>query len=50
MAQPDMTQFSNPLARWNERFSSDGYLFGEKPKKYLAGKNKGRKREKKKDK
>ena len=38
MAQPDMTQFSNPLARWNERFSSDGYLFGEKPNQYLANK------------
>ena len=33
-----MTQFSNPLARWNERFSSDDYLFGEKPNQYLADK------------
>jgi 2-polyprenyl-3-methyl-5-hydroxy-6-metoxy-1,4-benzoquinol methylase len=31
-----MTQFNNPLARWNERFSSDNYLFGEKPNQYLA--------------
>lgn len=33
-----MTQFSNPLARWNERFSTDDYLFGEKPNQYLADK------------
>jgi 2-polyprenyl-3-methyl-5-hydroxy-6-metoxy-1,4-benzoquinol methylase len=33
-----MTQFTNPLARWNERFSSDNYLFGEKPNQYLAEK------------
>ncbi|NDE25336.1 MAG: class I SAM-dependent methyltransferase [Betaproteobacteria bacterium] len=33
-----MTQFSNPLARWNERFSTDDYLFGEKPNQYLANK------------
>ena len=33
-----MTQFINPLARWNERFSSDDYLFGEKPNQYLADK------------
>ena len=31
-----MTQFSNPLARWNERFSTVNYLFGEKPNQYLA--------------
>jgi 2-polyprenyl-3-methyl-5-hydroxy-6-metoxy-1,4-benzoquinol methylase len=33
-----MTQFSNPLARWNERFSTVNYLFGEKPNQYLADK------------
>ena len=33
-----MTKFTNPLARWNERFSSDNYLFGEKPNQYLADK------------
>jgi 2-polyprenyl-3-methyl-5-hydroxy-6-metoxy-1,4-benzoquinol methylase len=33
-----MTQFSNPLARWNERFSSEHYLFGENPNQYLADK------------
>ena len=33
-----MTKFTNPLARWNERFSSDNYLFGEKPNQYLAEK------------
>jgi hypothetical protein len=33
-----LTKFTNPLARWNERFSSDNYLFGEKPNQYLADK------------
>ena len=33
-----MTQFNNPLARWNERFSTQRYLFGEKPNRYLAEK------------
>jgi 2-polyprenyl-3-methyl-5-hydroxy-6-metoxy-1,4-benzoquinol methylase len=33
-----MTQFSKPLARWNERFSTLNYLFGEKPNQYLADK------------
>ena len=33
-----MTQFTNPLARWNERFSTVNYLFGEKPNQYLAEK------------
>ena len=33
-----MTQFNNPLARWNERFSTQSYLFGEKPNRYLAEK------------
>jgi SAM-dependent methyltransferase len=33
-----MTQFTNPLARWNERFSTVNYLFGEKPNQYLADK------------
>ena len=33
-----MTQFNNPLARWNERFSTQHYLFGEKPNRYLAEK------------
>ncbi|MCX7265735.1 MAG: class I SAM-dependent methyltransferase [Betaproteobacteria bacterium] len=33
-----MTNFSNPLARWNERFSMDAYLFGESPNRYLAEK------------
>lgn len=33
-----MTQFINPLARWNERFSTEDYLFGEKPNQYLADK------------
>lgn len=27
--------FKNPLARWNSRFSADGYLFGEEPNAYL---------------
>ena len=31
-------QFSSPLARWNERFSSENYLFGEKPNQYLFDK------------
>jgi 2-polyprenyl-3-methyl-5-hydroxy-6-metoxy-1,4-benzoquinol methylase len=33
-----MTQFNNPLARWNERFASENYLFGKKPNRYLAEK------------
>jgi 2-polyprenyl-3-methyl-5-hydroxy-6-metoxy-1,4-benzoquinol methylase len=33
-----MSQFTNPLARWNERFSTETYLFGEKPNQYLAEK------------
>jgi len=33
-----MTQFSNPLIRWNERFSMESFLFGEKPNNYLAEK------------
>lgn len=31
-----MTTFTDPLARWNARFSADGYLFGESPNAYLA--------------
>lgn len=31
-----MTTFINPLARWNSRFSAEGYLFGELPNAYLA--------------
>jgi 2-polyprenyl-3-methyl-5-hydroxy-6-metoxy-1,4-benzoquinol methylase len=38
LEQSDMTQFSNPLTRWNERFSTESYLFGEKPNRYLAEK------------
>lgn len=30
-----MTQFSNPLERWNNRFSQSGFLFGEEPNVYL---------------
>lgn len=33
-----MTQFNNPLARWNERFSSENYLFGKQPNRYLLEK------------
>ncbi len=33
-----MTNFTNPLARWNERFSTEHYLFGEFPNAYLAEK------------
>ena len=33
-----MTQFNNPLARWNERFATVNYLFGEKPNRYLEEK------------
>ena len=33
-----MTNFTNPLARWNERFSAESYLFGERPNTYLAEK------------
>jgi SAM-dependent methyltransferase len=33
-----MTTFINPLARWNSRFSAEGYLFGESPNAYLAEK------------
>jgi 2-polyprenyl-3-methyl-5-hydroxy-6-metoxy-1,4-benzoquinol methylase len=33
-----MTPYTNPLARWNERFSTAHYLFGEKPNQYLADK------------
>lgn len=28
--------FTDPLARWNERFSTQDYLFGEEPNAYLA--------------
>jgi hypothetical protein len=38
IGETGMTQFSNPLTRWNERFSTESYLFGEKPNKYLAEK------------
>lgn len=31
-----MVQFSNPLERWNSRFSQDAYLFGEEPNRYLV--------------
>jgi cyclopropane fatty-acyl-phospholipid synthase-like methyltransferase len=31
-----MTTFTDPLARWNSRFSAEGYLFGESPNAYLA--------------
>ena len=30
-----MNQFTNPLHRWNERFSNEGYLFGRDPNQYL---------------
>jgi cyclopropane fatty-acyl-phospholipid synthase-like methyltransferase len=30
-----MSTFENPLARWNSRFSAEGYLFGEEPNVYL---------------
>jgi SAM-dependent methyltransferase len=30
-----MTEFKDPLHRWNSRFSTSGYLFGEEPNKYL---------------
>lgn len=30
-----MAKFENPLARWNSRFSGDGYLFGQEPNAYL---------------
>ena len=33
-----MTQFNNPLARWNERFSCENYLFGKQPNRYLLEK------------
>jgi len=33
-----MTQFNNPLARWNERFATENYLFGVKPNRYLLEK------------
>lgn len=33
-----MTQFNNPLARWNERFATENYLFGDKPNRYLLEK------------
>jgi SAM-dependent methyltransferase len=33
-----MTPFTSPLARWNERFSTENYLFGERPNAYLAEK------------
>ena len=33
-----MTNFTNPLARWNERFSTEDYLFGKRPNAYLAEK------------
>lgn len=33
-----MTQFNNPLARWNERFANENYLFGDKPNRYLLEK------------
>ena len=32
-----MSSFENPLARWNERFSAEGYLFGEAPNAWLTG-------------
>lgn len=31
-----MSGFMNPLARWNERFERDDYVFGEAPNAYLA--------------
>ena len=30
-----MSEFKDPLDRWNARFSTPGYLFGEEPNKYL---------------
>jgi len=30
-----MSGFNDPLARWNERFSSPAYVFGEEPNAYL---------------
>ena len=33
-----MSTFTDPLARWNERFSVEGYLFGEAPNAYLKQK------------
>jgi SAM-dependent methyltransferase len=32
-----MAGFENPLDRWNERFSAEGYLFGDAPNAWLAG-------------
>ena len=31
-----MSTFTNPLARWNSRFSAEGYLFGESPNANLG--------------
>lgn len=31
-----MTTFANPQATWNQRFASDGFLFGEEPNQYLS--------------
>jgi cyclopropane fatty-acyl-phospholipid synthase-like methyltransferase len=31
-----VTTFANPQATWNQRFASDGFLFGEEPNQYLS--------------
>lgn len=31
-----MSGFMNPLARWNQRFAGEDYVFGEAPNAYLA--------------
>lgn len=36
MSDTTNRSFADPLARWNERFSAQGYLFGEEPNAYLA--------------
>ena len=30
-----MSGFNDPLARWNQRFATSGYVFGEEPNAYL---------------
>ncbi len=36
MGHLGVTAFMNPQATWNQRFASDGFLFGEAPNRYLA--------------
>jgi cyclopropane fatty-acyl-phospholipid synthase-like methyltransferase len=31
-----VTAFTNPQATWNQRFASEGFLFGEEPNQYLS--------------